>query len=150
MAVDRLRSVLQQHRRIALDSSIFIYQLEANPKYVALSDIVFSWLAQRTSRAVTATITLTEIMVPHYRNLDQQLVDDFYALLSTYPNLEWISIDLEVADIGARVRAQHNLRTPDALHAATALHSRATALVTNDPVFRRVQGFEAIVLDDFV
>lgn len=115
-----------------------------------MSDIVFLWLAQQTSRAVTATITLTEILVPHYRNLDQQLVDDFYGLLSTYPNLEWISIDLEVADIGARVRAQHNLRTPDALHAATALHSRATALVTNDTVFRRVHGFEAIVLDDFI
>ena len=150
MGIERLRGVLQHHRRIALDSAIFIYQLEANPKYVALSDIVFLWLAQQTSRAVTATITLTEILVPHYRNLDQQLVDDFYGLLSTYPNLEWISIDLEVADIGARVRARHNLRTPDALHAATALHSRATALVTNDTVFRRVHGFEAIVLDDFI
>ena len=150
MGVDRLRRVLQQHRLIALDSSIFIYQLEANPKYVALSHVIFSWVPERTSHAVTASITLTEILVPHYRNLNQQLVDDFYALLSTYPNLEWISIDHEVADIAARIRAQHNMRTPDALHAATALHKNATALVTNDPIFRRVQGFEAIVLDDFL
>lgn len=135
---------------IALDSSIFIYQLESNPKYVALSDIVFSRVATRSSPAVAATITLTEILVPHYRNLDQRRVDDFYALLSTYPNLQWVSIDLEVADIAAHVRAQHNLRTPDALHAAVALQAHATALVTNDPVFRRVQGFAAVVLDDYI
>jgi predicted nucleic acid-binding protein len=142
--------VLQGHRRIALDSSIFIYQLDANPAYVAFSDIVFSCLAERTMHAVTASITLTEVLVPHYRNLDHQLVDNFYALLSTYPNLECISIDLEVADIAARVRAQHNLRTPDALHAAAALHAHATALVTNDPIFRRVREFASIVLDDFI
>lgn len=150
MGVNRLRNVLQRHRRIAMDSSIFIYHLEANPKYVALSDVVFSWLGDPASQAVTAAITMTEILVPHYRNSDQRLVDDFYALFSTYPDLEWIPIGLEVADIAARVRAHHNLRTPDALHAAAALHAHATALVTNDPVFRRVEGFATVVLDDFI
>lgn len=133
-----------------MDSSIFIYHLEANPKYVALSDVVFSWLGDPASQAVTAAISMTEILVPHYRNSDQRLVDDFYALFSTYPDLEWIPIGLEVADIAARVRAHHNLRTPDALHAAAALHAHATALVTNDPVFRRVEGFATVVLDDFI
>lgn len=133
-----------------MDSSIFIYHLEANPKYVALSDVVFSWLGDPASQAVTAAITMTEILFPHYRNSDQRLVDDFYALFSTYPDLEWIPIGLEVADIAARVRAHYNLRTPDALHAAAALHAHATALVTNDPVFRRVEGFATVVLDDFI
>jgi predicted nucleic acid-binding protein len=132
-----------------LDSSIFIYQLENNPKYVALTDVVFTWLGQPTSRAVTAAVTMTEILVPAYRNRDQKLLDNFYGLLSTYPNLKWISIDLQVADIAAQVRAEHNLRTPDALQAATALQAQATALITNDPVFRRLKGFAPLVLDDF-
>ncbi|HUA15701.1 MAG TPA: PIN domain-containing protein [Verrucomicrobiae bacterium] len=133
-----------------MDSSIFIYQLEADPKYVALSDVVFSWLGDPASRAVTAAITMTEILIPHYRNSDQRLVDDFYAIFSTYPNLEWVPIGLEVADIAARVRAHYQLRTPDALHAAAALHAHATALITNDAVFRRVPGFESVVLDDYI
>lgn len=150
MGVARLRAILHHHHCIALDSSVFIYQLEANPKYAALTDIVFSWLADPTSRAVTAAITMTEILVPPCRNHDQELLDKFYGLLSTYPNLEWMSIDLELADIAARVRAQYNLRTPDALQAATALHSHATAFITNDPVFRRVTGFAPLVLNDFL
>ena len=150
MGLDRFRTIFSHHHVIALDSSIFIYQLEASPRYVNLSDIVFSWLGEPTARAVTAAITMTEILVPPYRNFDQKLIDNFYGLLSTYPNLKWISIDLAVADIAARVRAQHNLRTPDALQAATALHAHATAFITNDPVFRRVKGFAPIVLDDFL
>ena len=141
---------MRRHQRIALDSSIFIYQLETNPKYLPLTDVVFSWLAEPASRAVTAAITMTEVLVPPYRNQDQERIDNFYGLLSTYPNLEWISIDLEVADVAARVRAQYNLRTPDALQAAAAIHANATALVTNDAAFKRISEFDVVVLDDFV
>ena len=94
MGLDRFRTTLKQHNLIALDSSIFIYQIEANPRYVPLSDIVFSWLGAPTARAVTASITMTEILVPPYRTFNQKLIDCFYSLLATYPNLNWISIDL--------------------------------------------------------
>jgi predicted nucleic acid-binding protein len=54
---------------------------------------------------------------------------------------------LEIADMAARIRAMHGLRTPDALQAATAVRSHVTGLVTNDPVFERVDLFETLVLD---
>ena len=100
---------------------------------------------------------LTELLVPivplahargsAYRNSGEVQVDEFYGLLTTYPNLEWVAPNLEVADIAARIRAQHRLRTPDALQAATAIRSHATGLVTNDAIFERVEAFETIVLD---
>jgi predicted nucleic acid-binding protein len=68
-------------------------------------------------------------------------------LLSTFPNLRWVAPNLEIADLAARLRAFHRLRTPDAFHAATALHTQATGLITNDPVFDRVESFETLVLD---
>jgi hypothetical protein len=39
-----LREFLQRHRRVALDTSVFICQLEADPRYIALTDHVFAWL----------------------------------------------------------------------------------------------------------
>ena len=147
MGVEGLRLFLRRHRRIALDTSIFIYQLEANPKYLALTDAVFSWVERSGHEAVTSTITMTELLVPSYREGDEQRVDEFYGLLSTYPNLRWIAPDLETADMAARLRAVYRLRTPDALQAATAVRERATGFVTNDPVFARIGEFEAVVLD---
>jgi predicted nucleic acid-binding protein len=90
---------------------------------------------------------MTELLVLPYRKANEQQVDELYALLSTYPKLEWIAPTLELADTAAKIRGIHGLRTPDALQAATAVHSHATALLTNDPVFERVSEFETIVLD---
>ena len=150
MGVERLRSFLRRHRRIALDTSIFIYQLEPSPKYLAYTDPIFTWLEQPGSAAITSTITMTELLVLPYREGDEQRANDFYGLLSTYPNLGWIAPNLEIADLAARIRALHHLRTPDALPAATAVHTLSTGLITNDPVFERVEGFETMVLDELV
>lgn len=147
MGVEELRVFLRRHRRIALDTSVFIYQLEANAKYLALADVVFAWLERAGHEAVTSTITMTELLVPSYRDRDEEMVDEFYALLSTFPNLRWIAPDLETADLAARLRALHRMRTPDALQAATALRTRATGFITNDPIFSRVDQFEAMILD---
>lgn len=93
---------------------------------------------------------MTELLVQPYRNHDADRADEFYALLSTYPHLEWIAPDLEIADVAARLRGIHSLRTPNALQASTAMKSGATAIITNDPVFERVGAFEAIILDRFL
>ena len=150
MGLTQLRAFLQRHTRIALDTSIFIYQLESNPRYATLTDTIFRWIEQPEHGAVTSTITMTELLVQPYRDSGEQRVDEFYGLLTTYPNLEWLAPNLEVADIAARIRATHRLRTPDALQAATAIHARVTGLVTNDSVFMRVEAFETLVLDQLL
>jgi len=142
-----LQTFLQQHRRIFLDTSVFIYHLEANPRYVGLTDHIFTWLARSGHSAATSTITMTELLAQPYRDSAEQRVNELYALLVTYPNLDWIAPDLEIADTAAGIRAAHRLRTPDALQAATAIHARATALVTNDQIFERVDTFDTIILN---
>jgi predicted nucleic acid-binding protein len=108
-------------------------------------------VGERTGHeAVTSTITMTELLVPSYRDNNEHRVDEFYGLLSTYPNLRWMAPDLEAADIAARLRATYKLRTPDALQAATAILAQATGFITNDPIFLRVVEFETAVLDQFL
>jgi len=149
LGIEDFRRFLRRHRRIALDASVFIYQLDANPRYVPLTDVVFSWAEMAGHAAVTSTVTMTELLVPSYRNNDEEKVDEIYSLLSTYPNLEWIAPDLEIADVAAKLRAVHGLRTPDALQAATAMRAHVTGFVTNDPVFSRIESFATAVLDRY-
>jgi predicted nucleic acid-binding protein len=150
LGVERLRGVLQQHQHLAFDTSIFVYHLEAHPKYVPLTDCIFSWLDSKAAVGVTSTITMMELLVKPYRDSDQRNAETFYELLSTYPNLQWISADLAIADLAARIRAIHRLRTPDALLAATAVYTNATAMLTNVPIFKRVPELNALVLDDYL
>ena len=150
MAIAQLGRLLRQHSRVALDTSIFIYQLQAHPKYVAFTQGIFTWLEKPKAQGVTSTITMAELLVQPYRDHDQQRADEIYGLLSTFPNLSWVSPSLEIADSAAQLRAKYALRTPDALQAATALRSLATALITNDSSFRRIAGIQVVILDDMI
>jgi predicted nucleic acid-binding protein len=141
---------LSRHRKVGLDTSIFIYQVEENYKYFHFTDSVFTWLEEPRSRAVTSTITLLELLVQPYRLGDIDRVNRFYALFSTYPHLEWLAPTLEIADMGARLRAEYNLRTPDAIQAATSVNVDATGFLSNDPDFRKVPGLEVLILDDLL
>ncbi|HET7841773.1 MAG TPA: PIN domain-containing protein [Terriglobia bacterium] len=133
-----------------MDTSIFIYQLEANDRYLALTDYIFAWIERPGSKAVTSTVTMTELLVQPYRDRDEQRVDEIYGLLATYPNLEWVPPNLEISDLAARMRALYRMRTPDAIQAATAAHAHTTALITNDPVFERVESSETLILDSLL
>jgi predicted nucleic acid-binding protein len=144
-----IEGFLQRHRRVALDTSVVIYAVEANPKYFNLAGRVFNWL-ESDGHAVTSTLTMTEALVRPYRVDDIQAVDKFYSFLLTYPHLEWVAPTLRIADRAAQMRAEHNLRTPDAIQAATAAVSGATALITNDPIFRRIEFLNVLILDEML
>jgi predicted nucleic acid-binding protein len=141
---------LSRHRSVGLDTSVFIFEVEAHPKYIELTHSIFQWLKSPAGMGVTSTITMLEILVHPYRDSDDDLVDNFYALLSTYPHLTWAETTLEIADNAARLRAKHGLRTPDAIQAATAMAHAATGFISNDPIFRRVPDFETLILDDLL
>ena len=146
--VELMGRLLRQHRRIALDTSVFIYQFEANPRYTQSTQFIFAWLERSMHSAVTSTITMTELLVQPYRASDSDRVDAFYGLLTTYPNLEWIAPDLRIADMAAQLRAQYGIRTPDALQAATAISAGASLFISNDRAFRQVKELVTLLLDD--
>jgi predicted nucleic acid-binding protein len=141
---------LGPHRRVALDTSVFIYELDANPRYVDLARAVFEWILQPGHGAVASTITMTEVLVGPCKAGDETRADAVFGLLSQYTHLEWIAPSLEIAHAAARFRGRYGLHTVDALHVATAIHSNATCLIGNDASFRRVTEIENILLDDYL
>ena len=128
----------------------FIYQIEGFGPYAHIVHPIFDWLAKAKGKAVTATTTMLELLVRPYQLSNLDLVNEFYALFSTYPNLTWAELTLEIADQAARIRAEHKLRTPDAIQAATALVAGATGFVTNDEVFSRVETLDVLLLQNLL
>ena len=145
-----IASLLARHRLIALDTCVFIYLMERNPKYFEAADAVFKWMELPSSSAVTSTLVLTEILVQPYRAQNLAQAEGSYSLLTTLPNLEWVAPSLHIAGLAAALRASYRLQTPDALIAATAIFCHASAFITNDPIFKRVPGFDVLVLDDWL
>ena len=145
-----IEKFLKRHRRVALDTSVFIYFIEEHPVYFPFCDRVFEGIEKGSIKASTATLSLLEILVQPYRMKKDDLVYKFYSLFSTYPNLAWVELNLNVADIAARLRAEYNLKTPDSIQAASAIASGATGLICNDKGFKKVKEIECLVLDDLL
>ncbi len=94
---------------------------------------------------VCSTLSLLEVLVLPYRIKDDKKVNQFYSLLTTYPHLNWIDLSVEIADTGARLRAEYGLKTPDAILLATALCFHATGFIGNDTQLKRVKDLEVLV-----
>lgn len=76
-------------------------------------------------------ITLVELLVKPKREGKREVAREYLELLSTYPNLTIVAIDLKVADLAAELRAKYGIRTPDALQLAAALQAGAGGFITN-------------------
>ena len=59
-------------------------------------------------------------------------------------------ITIDLLRDAAQLRADTNLKTPDAIHAATALAKGCVQFITNDPAFRRVSGLNIVVLSELI
>lgn len=144
----KLAAFLRRHRRLGLDTNVFVYQMEGHERFARAAGAVLAWVEREGHSAVASTITMAELLVAPYRVGDEDKVNEFYATLTTFPHLQWVAPELMIADGAARLRARYKLTMPDALIAATAVVAGATGLVTNDAGLLRVRELEVFVLDE--
>lgn len=146
----RIDDLLARHLRIGLDTSPFIYLFERHPTYYPLVQPLFTQLRAPQFDAVTSVITLIETCVQPQRAGKNKLVEHYRHALMHAEQVRLLNITVEIADISVRLRAQHNIRVPDALQIAAAIDAGATLFVSNDKQLKRVSDIEIVVLDDLL
>jgi len=139
-----------ERERISLDTNVFIYFLEDHPRYGSWCGSLFDLIERGHNPAVTSTVTLLELLVQPYRAQQEELAQKIFALISTYPKLEWVPLTMNLADRAAELRARYRLSTPDAIQLATAIGHKATRFYGNDRGLRRVKEIECIIVDDLM
>jgi len=133
--------------QIYLDTVTIIYSIERFPEYVALLDPMWQQLRVGTLQIITSEITLLETLVMPIRQSNMDLIMRYERLL-TASEVSLIPIDQTILKSAANLRATTNLKTPDAIHAATALNADCTLFLTNDAGLRTVSGLSVVVLKD--
>ena len=145
-----LQQRLAPHQLIGLDTSVFIYHLEANPQYLPLTQQILKRVESGQCGGVVSTVTLMELTVHPWRIKRADIARQYEALLVNYPNLSLIDVTREIARQAAQLRATYNVRPADALQVATAMVSQATLWVSNDKRLKRLESeIEVVILDDY-
>ena len=142
-----LQNFLKNHSVIGLDTSLFIYHLEDHPRYSPLTEIIFNALEKGINKGVTSYLTLMEILVKPKTEGLPQVARDYEYYLTTFPNLTFYEMGLDVARKASDVRSADRIKAPDAIQLATAILYGATAFLTNDKIFERVKGVDILILD---
>jgi len=118
--------------RVLLDTVALIYFLEENERYSKSAEKIFNRIESGQLQGVMASLVFAELLVPLYRSGDPQAATGLSNRLRNFRNLEVIPLTTEISMGAARLRADYGLRTPDAIHAATAISTQSTGILTND------------------
>jgi predicted nucleic acid-binding protein len=133
---------------IAVDANIVIYTVEKHPQNGPILRPLWESVAAGKLVVVISELILLETLVGPYRSGLSQLAADYETFLS-FPGIRLVPISPTILRAAAEMRAKvPKLRSPDAIHAATAIQQSASCFLTNDLGFRNIAGFNVIVLDE--
>ena len=105
-------------------------------------------MAKGSFRTVTSSLTIAEVLVQPFRKGNKKLVEEYLTLLLNAESLFTIDVTPEIAETAARLRAEHNMRTPDAIQVATAVNEGASFFLTNDSRLKPIKDLRVLVLSD--
>jgi predicted nucleic acid-binding protein len=141
---------LLAHRRIYLDSMVYIYELAQREPYYSLTHHLFQSIETGHHTAVSSCLVFTEMMVNVFRKEQEMVAEDMKMLFLSYPHLQIVNVNPSISILAARLRAHYHLKTPDALHLATAFVHGIKTFVTNDQELKKVKGMNVVVLDELM
>jgi len=133
---------------VYVDANSAIYSVEKIEPYNSLLLSMWQGAQAGDFRVVSSELLLLETLVKPLRTADAVLEASFRALLLSSHELRLMPITISILDSAAHVRAATGLKTPDAIHAATALAIGCDLFVTNDRDLTRVPGLAIALLDD--
>lgn len=134
---------------LTLDSAPLIYYIEEEPRYLPLLAPIIDAIDEGKITCYASTIALLEVLVKPLRERNEALAREYHEIL-LHSRLRLVAVNATIAQEAARLRAQYRLKTPDALHIATALVQKVDVLLTNEPGWKRVKEVSIVVLEELI
>lgn len=130
-----------------LDAQILIYSVERHPRHTESLRTLWRAVDEGRLLVYSSELTYLQTLVLPLRREDTRLVAD-YEIFFEKAMAAFLPISKPILMEAARLRAAHPfLRTPDALHAATALSAKLDVFLTNDRAFLKVPGLNVVLPD---
>ena len=143
---------IQESNIIGLDTSIFIYFIEENPKYYNLLKDIFGrcYSGTKPLKLVTSIITLIEVLTKPMKLGNTDLAKKYRDILLNSENVLVLPIENNIAEKSAELRAKYNfLRTPDAIQIATSICTDTKHFLSNDIKLKNVKEVKCLTLDEY-
>lgn len=139
-------------KRLALDTTPLIYYIQKNPTYLAsMTKIMEHISGSNDTTAYASVIALEEVLVQPLKFGDTALAEKYENILTNNDQLRMMNVTPEIVRKAAELRAKYGgwLKTPDAIHIATAIVSKCEVFLTNDHPLKKIGEIRVICLSEF-
>ena len=128
---------------VYLDASAFIYSVERINPYRTLLEPMWHRAQSGRFTVVSSELVVSEILVRPLWEV-MQSPNRYFVLLLGSNEVRLIAATRPLWEQTARLRAETGLKTPDALHAASAMQAGCTLFLTNEWRFSPSQWLASI------
>jgi predicted nucleic acid-binding protein len=111
----------------AFDSDVLIYAAQRDPRGEVAARLVDA--GARSEQVIGSVVLVSEVFAAPVGEIHEA---ERQRLINIIAALDLKDVDYEVADIAVTLRAKYRLKTPDALHLATAVLWGADRFHTNN------------------
>lgn len=131
--------------RIFWDTNLFIYLLERNEKFSAMTRELRTKMLTRGDQLLTSTITLGEILIKPTQAGDAERCRKYERAISSAATV--VAFDIKAARYYASIKTSRSIKAPDAVQLACAACAGVDLFITNDDRLqgRLVPGIQFIV-----
>lgn len=124
-----------RHHRVSLDTNIFIYALNDNPKF-PFATTLLKLIPASSLIVTTSVVSVLETSVHYYKHGQSQLLPTLFVFISCRGRVAVIEVNQDIALIAGQLRASYRLKTADAIQLGTALYSKSELFITADRDFK--------------
>ncbi|MEL6723213.1 MAG: PIN domain-containing protein [Pseudomonadota bacterium] len=136
-------------KRIYFDTNIFIYIIEGSIQYQKIIDKLTKSILQKDFEPHTSYITLTEVLPPLVKRGDKDTISGTVEFICNNSFFHLSIIDEEICLQAGFLRGELGIKTPDALHVATAINQGCNIFLTNDAGIHVPKNMKRILLYEF-
>lgn len=136
---DKLRG-----KRVYFDANVFIYLMEGFAAFEQELNEMRDSILNGECEICTSELTLCEVLVPAFRANNTSLLALYRQFIEDSGAFELIPTTRDIFIRASLFRAQLSLKTPDAIHMASAVESRCTAFLTYDKALKAPRDIEVL------
>ena len=133
---------------VYVDTAPIIYSVERHPKYIDLLQPLWTKVNNNEISLFSSELLWLEILVKPLKANNQSIIDFYTELLTS--SIQLAPVDESILRSAAQPRSTTKLKTPDAIHAATAISCGCTIFLTNDRGFQNISRLPVVVLDQVI
>ncbi|TES94701.1 MAG: type II toxin-antitoxin system VapC family toxin [Promethearchaeota archaeon] len=123
--------------KVSLDTNVFIAIKNKEENFTYCENILDA-IEENQFKCIISTIVLSEVLVGFYQNNELEEADRF--LSKALLNYILMPVDTSISQKAAQIRAQYQIKLPDAIIAASTILSDSEVFITyNKPLLKKLK-----------